>query len=83
MRKYLVATAIGAMLLAGQAAASESDTVSVGDRVGAQSDTANQLFEGTGGAFFALSAAMLIGLVAWGFTQTGSGVSGYTNPASP
>jgi hypothetical protein len=77
MRKYLVATAIGAMLLAGQAVASESSVVNVGDRIGASSAASNQL-EGAGGAFFALSAALLLGLVIWGFTEGGNG-----HPASP
>ncbi|HVM99017.1 MAG TPA: hypothetical protein VMT68_02295 [Caulobacteraceae bacterium] len=78
MRKYLVATAIGAMLLAGQAAASDSAVVSVGDRVGGDSAAANQLV-GTGGIFIGLSAALLIGLVAWGFSEG----HGQTISASP
>jgi hypothetical protein len=76
MRKYLVATAIGAMLIAGQAAATDSAVVNLGDRVGSQSDTANGLT--TGQSYFALSAIVLAGLLIWGFTEGGHG-----HPASP
>ena len=74
MRKYLVATAIGAMLLAGQAAASESGIVNVGDRIGATSATANGL-GGSDGDYVGLSAALLLGLLLWGFTEGGHGHS--------
>jgi hypothetical protein len=77
MRKYLVATAIGAMLIAGQAAATDSAVATLGDRVGSQSDTANS-FSSAGNAYFALSAAVLAALLIWGFTQNGHGA-----PASP
>jgi hypothetical protein len=70
MRKYLIATAIGAMLIAGQAAATDSAVVSLGDRVGSQSDTASDL-TGTSSAFIILSAALLVGLLAWGFSEGG------------
>jgi hypothetical protein len=79
MRKYLVATAIGAMLLAGQAAASESSVINTGDRINADSE-AGSMFAGNGGAFLGLGAALLIGLVAWGLTQ---GHSGGGRPVSP
>jgi hypothetical protein len=77
MRKYLVATAIGAMLIAGQAAATDSAVVSLGDRVGSQSDTANG-FSSAGTAYVALSAALLAALLIWGFSENGHGA-----PASP
>jgi hypothetical protein len=85
MRKYLIATAIGAMLIAGQAAATDSAVVNLGDRVGSQSDTANGLngLNGTGGAFVILSAALLGGLLIWGFSEGGHSKSPFGTPASP
>ena len=77
MRKYLIATAIGAMLIAGQAAATDSAVAGLGDRVGSQSDTTNG-FSNTGNAFVGLSAVLLAALLIWGFTQHGHG-----EPASP
>jgi hypothetical protein len=70
MRKYLIATAIGAMLIAGQAAATDSAVVNLGDRVGSQSDTADSL-TGSGSVFIILSAALLGGLLIWGFSEGG------------
>jgi hypothetical protein len=77
MRKYLAATALGAMLIAGQAAASDSAVVNLGDRLGSQSDTADSM-EGSNAILIALAAALFIGLVAWGFSQGGNGT-----PATP
>ena len=77
MRKYLAATALGAMLIAGQAAASDSAVVNLGDRIGSQSDTADSM-EGSNAILIALAAALFIGLVAWGFSQGGNGT-----PATP
>ena len=77
MRKYLAATALGAMLIAGQAAASDSAVVSLGDRLGPESATADQM-EGHNALLIALAAALFIGLVAWGFSQGGNGT-----PATP
>ncbi len=71
MRKYLIATAIGAMLIAGQAAATDSAVVNLGDRIGSQSDTANGLDGARASAFIILSAALLGGLLIWGFTEGG------------
>jgi hypothetical protein len=76
MRKYLAATALGAMLIAGQAAASDSAVVNLGDRIGSQSATADSM-EGNA-IWIALAAALFIGLVAWGFSQGGNGT-----PATP
>ncbi|HXQ14011.1 MAG TPA: hypothetical protein VN814_05255 [Caulobacteraceae bacterium] len=79
MRKYLVATAIGAMLIAGQAAATDSAVVNLGDRVGSQSDTANGL-TGSGSAFFALGAILVGGLFIWGLSEGGHA---HGRPVSP
>ncbi len=77
MRKYLAATALGAMLIAGQAAASDSAVVNLGDRLGSESTTADGL-EGNNALLIGLAAALFIGLIAWGFSQGGNG-----NPATP
>ncbi|HEX3408446.1 MAG TPA: hypothetical protein VHS81_14515 [Caulobacteraceae bacterium] len=77
MRKYLAATALGAMLIAGQAAASDSAVVNLGDRIGSQSTSADSM-EGSNAILIALAAALFIGLVAWGFSQGGNGT-----PATP
>ncbi|HLY80837.1 MAG TPA: hypothetical protein VKQ70_15750 [Caulobacteraceae bacterium] len=82
MRKYLVATAIGAMLIAGQAAATDSAVVNLGDRVGSQSDTANGFF-GPDNAFIILAAGLLVGVLAWGFTEGGHQAPPQGTPASP
>jgi hypothetical protein len=82
MRKYLVATAIGAMLIAGQAAATDSAVVNLGDRVGSQSDTANSL-DGGGGAYFVLGAILVGGLLIWGLSEGGHGQAPPGRPASP
>lgn len=73
MRKYLVATALGAMLMAGQAAAYDGGIVNVGDRVSSQS-AASDNFEGMGGAGIAalLAAAAVIGVFFWALS-TGDG----------
>ena len=77
MRKYLAATALGAMLIAGQAAASDSAVVNMGDRLGSQSTTAEDM-QGSNALLIALAAALFIGLIAWGFSQGGNGT-----PATP
>lgn len=77
MRKYLAATALGAMLIAGQAAASDSAVVSLGDRLGSESASADGM-EGSNALLFGLAAAVFIGLIAWAATTTGNG-----NPATP
>jgi hypothetical protein len=83
MRKYLIATAIGAMLIAGQAAATDSAVVNLGDRVGSQTDTANG-FIGTESAFIILAGGLLIGALAWGFSEGGHGhAPPQGTPASP
>jgi len=71
MRKYLVATAIGALLIAGQAAATDSAVVNLGDRVGSQSDTADDLSGSND--FIVLSALLVGGLLIWGFSEGGHG----------
>jgi hypothetical protein len=77
MRKYLAATALGAMLIAGQAAASDSAVVNLGDRIGSQTTTAENM-EGNNALLIAIAAAVFIGLIAWGFSQGGNGT-----PATP
>jgi hypothetical protein len=77
MRKYLAATALGAMLIAGQAAASDSAVVNLGDRLGSPSTTAEDM-QGSNALLIALAAALFIGLIAWGFSQGGNGT-----PATP
>jgi len=71
MRKYLVAASIGAMLIAGQAAASDSAVVNLGDRIGGSSDATNQI-QGLGSSellLLLLGGGAFIALVVWGFTQ--------------
>lgn len=77
MRKYLVAVAVGAMLIASQAAADENAVVGVGDQVGSPTAVANDM---TGNQTFLvlLFAALFIGLAAWGLSTNGNG-----HPASP
>jgi hypothetical protein len=77
MRKYLAATALGAMLIAGQAAASDSVVVNLGDRLGSETTTADGM-EGNNALLIGLAAALFIGLIAWGFSQGGNGT-----PATP
>jgi len=79
MRKYLIAASIGAMLIAGQAAASDSAVVNLGDRIGSSGDTTNQI-QGLGSSellLLLLGGGAFIALIVWGFTQNNS------HPASP
>ena len=71
MRKYLLAASIGAMLIAGQAAASDSAVLSLGDRVGTPSDQSNQIQGLSGNELLLalLAGGAFIGLIVWGFTQ--------------
>jgi hypothetical protein len=79
MRKYLAATVLGAMLIAGQAAASDSGLVSLGDRLGSPSATSDDMQGMNGGAlWFTLAALLITGLVSWAALDTSS-----NNPASP
>lgn len=80
MRKYLVATAIGAMLVAGQAAATDSAVVNLGDRIDLQTDSAGGLSSNS--SYVILGAVLLGGLLIWGFTEGGHGHS-QGRPASP
>jgi hypothetical protein len=85
MRKYLASTVVGAMLLAGQAAAqsaqSDASIVALGDRLGTPAGvvdrdascqcTEDHLIEiGFG--------VTVLALIIWGFSQTGPG-----RPTSP
>ena len=71
MRKYLLAASIGAMLIAGQAAASDSAVLSLGDRVGSPTDTSSQIQGLSQSELLALLllGGAFIGLIVWGFTQ--------------
>ena len=77
MRKYLVAAALGAMLVAGQAAASDSAVVNADDRVGAPFPSASQV-QGADELLILLGGALLAGLLAFGFSHGGKG-----HPISP
>jgi hypothetical protein len=76
MRKYLAAAALGAMLIAGQAAASDSAVVNADDRLGGNAPAASLL----SGNFvpMLLVAGVFAGLLAYGLSQHGAGA-----PASP
>ena len=74
MRKYLVAAAMGAMLIAGQAAASESTLVGADDRSGGGSAG----WVSQDGVWIGLAGALLLGLVIWGVSDKGHG-----HPISP
>jgi hypothetical protein len=72
MRKYLAAAALGVALLAGQAAASES---AVADSM---SDNIPPAWNGHDINWLYPLGILLIGVAAWGFSQSGHG-----HPASP
>jgi hypothetical protein len=79
MRKYLVAASIGAMLIAGQAAASDSAVVNLGDRIGTPSDSGSQI-QGISQSellLLLLGGGAFIALIVWGFSQNNH------HPASP
>jgi hypothetical protein len=79
MRKYLVAASIGAMLIAGQAAASDSAVLSLGDRIGTSGDTSNQ-DEGLSHSellLLLLGGGAFLALIIWGFSQNNG------HPTSP
>jgi hypothetical protein len=77
MRKYLIAAALGAMLVAGQAAASDSAVVNADDRIGGPLPTASQI-QGADELLILLGGALLVGLLAYGFSHGGKG-----HPISP
>ena len=79
MRKYLAATVLGAMLMAGQAAAYDNGIVSVGDRIGSSPAAADNM-EGMGGGalWFTLAAFLVIGVVTAIALDQGTG-----NPGTP
>jgi hypothetical protein len=77
MRKYLLAASIGAMLVAGQAAASDSAVLSLGDRVGSPSDQGSQI-QGLSSQeliLLLLGLGLFTGLIIWGFTQNNHSAS--------
>ena len=79
MRKYLAATVLGAMLMAGQAAALDEGVVNPGDRIGATAAAADGMEGANGGAlYYTLAVALVIGLTTWWATSQSPGV-----PASP
>jgi hypothetical protein len=77
MRKYLAAAAIGAVLIASQAAASDNAAVNADDRVGGPFPAASQV-QGANELLILLGGALLVGLLAYGFSHGGEG-----HPASP
>ena len=77
MRKYLVAAALGAMLVAGQAAASDSAAANADDRIGGSLPTVSQV-QAANDLYIILGGALLIGLVAFGLSHGGKG-----HPISP
>jgi hypothetical protein len=80
MRKLLIAALVGGSLIASQAAASETDVVSVGDRTGSDAASSNDMTGLNGDAWlYLLAAAGLIGAVAYESQQHDVG----SNPASP
>jgi hypothetical protein len=79
MRRYLVASAVGLLLIAGQAAASDDAAVGLRDRIGVPSDSASwNDFEGSQLLIILAWVAITAGLSAWGASQSGAGA-----PASP
>ncbi len=77
MRKYLAAAAIGAMLIAGQAAASDSAAVNADDRIGGPLPAQSQV-QSADALLILLGGAALAGLLIYGFSHDGKG-----HPASP
>ena len=77
MRKYLAAAVLGAMLIAGQAAATDSGLLNSNDQIGGPLPTSSQA-QGTDELLILLGGALLIGLLAYGFSHGGKG-----HPASP
>jgi len=77
MRKYLAAAVLGAMLIAGQAVASDSAVLSSSDQIGWPSLTSSQA-QGGDELLILLGGALLIGLLAYGLSHGGEG-----HPASP
>ena len=75
MRKYLVATVVGALLIAGQAVAqaSYSDTamVNLGDRLGVPSGERLHEFDRNQEIILIAAGAAVVGIIAWGFSQNG------------
>jgi hypothetical protein len=75
MRKYLIATVVGALLVASQAVAqaSYSDTamVSLGDRLGVPSGSRLKDMDRNQELILLAAGAAVIGIIAWGFSQNG------------
>ena len=78
MRKYLAAAAIGASLLASQAAAYDSDLVTVGDRIGSQAATSDGLEGANSNTWIFLTA---VGVLIISIAVIAS--NGHNNPSSP
>jgi altronate dehydratase len=82
MRKYLVATALGAMLMAGQAAAYDTGIVNVGDRIASQAATSDNM-QGMDSAAIAalLASGVVMGIFFWALAQGNGNNNGF--PATP
>jgi hypothetical protein len=78
MRKYLAAAAIGASLLASQAAAYDSDLVTVGDRMGAQTATSDNM-EGANSNTWIFLTAVLVLVVSVAVIAS----NGHSSPSTP
>lgn len=78
MRKFLAATVLGGVLIAGQAAASDGALLGLGDRVGSQSSASNDLVGQSGGGWAVLAAAVALVIIVVAIGEPGNG-----HPASP
>jgi hypothetical protein len=78
MRKYLAAAAIGASLLASQAAAYDNDLVTVGDRMGSQASSSDNL-ESMGSNTWIFLTAVGVLIIAVAVIAS----NGHSTPTSP
>jgi hypothetical protein len=79
MRKYLLAASIGALLLAGQAAASDGAVLNLRDRIAVDADPGASQFQGMNNdlLFMLLFDAAVGALFGWALTHN------HGSPASP
>jgi putative copper export protein len=60
MRKYLAAAAVGATLMAGQAAAYDGGLIGVGDRIGSSAAASDNLESANGNTWLFVAAALVL-----------------------